>query len=81
MEWERLSRCQSKYTTNVEVSMADEKPYLVSVGKVLLFSDGHTETAIHYYDEKGMLLQTPEKTISTEAAGAVVAELQQGRAV
>jgi hypothetical protein len=31
--------------------MANEKSYLVSSGQVLLYSDGHVESRIHYFDE------------------------------
>jgi hypothetical protein len=63
--------------------MANEKSYLVSSGQVLLYSDGHVESRIHYFDEHGKSLATPDKAFSqqtlTPALGEMKGGVSQGR--
>ena len=57
--------------------MAGEKPYLVSSGQVLLYSDGHFESRIHYFDEHGKSLATPDKQFSQQVLGPALAEMKK----
>ena len=57
--------------------MAGEKPYLVSSGQVLLYSDGHVESRIHYFDEHGKSLATPDKGFSGQVLTPALAEMKK----
>lgn len=57
--------------------MASEKPYLVSSGQVLLYSDGHVESRIHYFDEHGKSLATPDKAFSGQVLTPALAEMKK----
>ena len=57
--------------------MTSEKPYLVSSGQVLLYSDGHVESRIHYFDEHGKSLATPDKAFSQQVLTLALAEMKK----
>jgi hypothetical protein len=57
--------------------MSGEKPYLVSSGQVLLYSDGHVESRIHYFDEHGRSMPTPDKAFSQQVTTAAMAEMKK----
>ena len=57
--------------------MSGEKPYLVSSGQVLLYSDGHVESRIHYFDEHGKSLPTPDRAFSQQATAAALVEMKK----
>jgi hypothetical protein len=57
--------------------MASEKAYLVSSGQVLLYSDGHVESRIHYFDEHGKSLATPDKAFSEKVLTPALAEMKK----
>jgi hypothetical protein len=57
--------------------MANEKSYLVSSGQVLLYSDGHVESRIHYFDEHGKSMATPDKAFSQQTLTTALAEMKK----
>ena len=57
--------------------MSGEKPYLVSSGQVLLYSDGHVESRIHYFDEHGKSIATPDKQFSQQVLTPALAEMKK----